>query len=142
MKILNVKTRQRNIGNIGERAAARYLFFRGYRILKRNAVFDTHEVDIIAKRGFEIVFVEVKTRSTETLSEFDPPPRVAVTKEKMAGIIKEAGMQYGMLRYTDDRFRARFDVIEVYLKGGRVDRIEHLISAYTKNTAKTRRKRK
>ena len=142
MKILKVKTRERNIGNIGERAAARYLFFRGYRILKRNAVFDTHEIDIIAKRGFEIVFVEVKTRSTETLSEFDPPPRAAVTKEKMAGIIKAAGIRYGMMRYADERYRARFDVIEVYLKGGKVDRIEHLIAAYTRDTAKTRRKRK
>ena len=142
MRILKVKTRERNIGNIGERAAARYLFFRGYRILKRNAVFDKQEIDIIAKRGFEIVFVEVKTRSTETLSEFDPPPRVAVTKNKMAGIIKEAGMQFGMLRCTDERYRARFDVIEVYLKGGKVDRIVHLIAAYTKSTAKTRRKQK
>ena len=142
MKILNVKTRQRNIGNIGERAAARYLFFRGYRILKRNAVFDTHEVDIIAKRGFEIVFVEVKTRSTETLSEFDPPPRAAVTKEKMSGIIKEAGMAYGMMRYTNDKLRARFDVIEVYLKGKRPCRIDHLIAAYTKDTAKARSTRK
>ena len=115
---------------------------RGYRILKRNAVFDTHEIDIIAKRGFEIVFVEVKTRSVETLSEFDPPPRAAVTKEKMAGIIKAAGIRYGMMRYADERYRARFDVIEVYLKGGKVDRIEHLIAAYTRDTAKTRRKRK
>ena len=84
--------------------------------------------------------MEVKTRSTETLSEFDPPPRAAVTKEKMAGIIREAGLHYGMLRYCNERYRARFDVIEVYLKDGKVDRIEHLISAYTKNTAKNRRK--
>ena len=142
MNILKVKTRERRIGNIGERAAARYLFFHGYRILKRNAVFDTHEIDIIAKRGHEIIFVEVKTRSEEALSDYDPPPRAAVTKEKMSGIIKEAVMAYGMMRYTNDKLRARFDVIEVYLKGKRPCRIEHLIAAYTKDTAKARSTRK
>ena len=142
MRILKVKTRERKIGNIGERAAARYLFFRGYRILKRNAVFDSHEVDILAKRGHEIVFVEVKTRSEETLSEFDPPPRCAVTKEKMTAIIGEARTHYGMLRYKNERYRVRFDVIEVYLKNGRVDRIEHLIAAYTTDTAKAWRTKK
>ena len=52
----------RELGNIGERAAAELLQNDGYEILERNYRCQAGEIDIIAVRGSEIAFVEVKTR--------------------------------------------------------------------------------
>ncbi len=53
----------RDIGRFGEEHTVRYLRRRGYRILERNFIIPGAEIDIIAKRGKYIIFVEVKTRS-------------------------------------------------------------------------------
>jgi putative endonuclease len=49
--------------NRGERIAARHYRLRGYRILGTNVVAGGHELDLIARRGGRLVFVEVKERS-------------------------------------------------------------------------------
>ena len=141
MNILKIKTPKRRVGDIGERAAARYLRLRGYKILRRNLVFEKYEIDIVAKKKTEIIFVEVKTRSLETLGEYDPLPRSEVDREKMRRIIFEASQSLGLIKYLDKEpsYRARLDVIEVYLEGGRPKKIEHLIAAFNKNDARARR---
>ena len=137
MNILKVLTAARKTGNAGEDAAARYLKKKGYRILNRNFVERGHEIDIVARDGDEIVFVEVKTRSAESISEFEERPASAVTPEKQRSIIDTA------IAYTvklDGRPRMRFDVIEVILSNGKPQRIEHLVAAFNKNTAFRRQK--
>jgi putative endonuclease len=54
--------RRPSLGRLGEDAAARYLVERGYRIVARNVRADRVELDLIARRGPLLVFVEVKTR--------------------------------------------------------------------------------
>ena len=49
--------------NRGERVAARHYRLRGYRILGANVRAGGHELDLIARRGSRLVFVEVKERA-------------------------------------------------------------------------------
>ena len=129
MNILKVLTSRRVTGNIGEDAAARHLLKNHYKILKRNFVAEGHEIDIIAKDKRHIVFVEVKCRTEDSLSPFEPRPAAAVDREKMKGIIRCANA------YTlgnTGGLRMRFDVIEVIVdKDGKVIRLCHLESAFT-----------
>ena len=53
------------LGNRGENAAVRFLRRLGYRIMARNCRNHWGEIDIIARDGDWIVFVEVKTRRTD-----------------------------------------------------------------------------
>lgn len=50
------------LGRAGETEAARFLESRGYRIVARNVRADRVEIDLIARRGTLLVFVEVKSR--------------------------------------------------------------------------------
>ena len=52
-------------GYFGEFVAALLLWIKGYRILKHRYKLSGGEIDIIAKRGNKIAFVEVKTRKNE-----------------------------------------------------------------------------
>ena len=137
MNILKVLTKARKVGNAGEDAAAKFLKKKGYKILARNFVEKGHEIDIVARLKDEIVFVEVKTRSAESLSDFEERPASAVTPEKQRAII-ETAIEYMVKLY--DRPRMRFDVIEVILSNKEPRRIEHLEAAFNKNTAFRRQK--
>jgi len=62
-------TRDRQwLGREGEARAARFLETRGYRIVARNVRADHVEIDLIARRGDLLVFVEVKSRRMSGLS--------------------------------------------------------------------------
>ncbi len=128
------KTEKRARGDLGERAAVRYLRFRFYRILDRNFRAGGAEIDIVAKRGKTLVFVEVKTRrldpdSADRLTR----PAAAVTRDKQEHIVRAAKIRLAQ-RPTPD-CSIRFDVIEVYLDPrtdrDRVIRIEHVKAAFT-----------
>lgn len=49
--------------NHGERLAARHYRLRGYRILAANVRSGGYELDLVARRGRRLVFVEVKERA-------------------------------------------------------------------------------
>ncbi len=58
---MTFKTKQ--LGNLGEEIAAKYLKKQGYKILERNFRYKGYgEIDIIAKKGEDLHFIEVKTR--------------------------------------------------------------------------------
>ena len=128
------KTEARRRGDFGERAAARYLRLRFYRILERNWFFYRKEIDIIAKRGGTLVFCEVKTRTCEGAPSPYGSPAQAVTTEKQKNLLLAAE---GYLRKLGKRPRVRMDVIEVYLKRNpssdnvKIDRIVHIQNAFT-----------
>ena len=92
MNILKVFTKQRELGDVGEAAARKYLKRKRYKILEKNYVAQNNEVDIIAESRDHIVFVEVKTRTYKkgVGTPRESRPALAVTDEKKAAIIKVA----------------------------------------------------
>ena len=120
-------------GNLGERAAARYLRRRLYRILERNWFFYRKEIDIIARRGDTLVICEVKTRSHDELSPYGPASR-AVDAQKRRNLLIAAR---GYAKKIGWKKSIRMDVIEVYLSNTKnekkptVKRIVHIKSAFT-----------
>ena len=109
---------KKRLGRRGENAAARYLKRHGYKILERNYRTPFCEVDIIAKKGEIVAFVEVKTRESDLFGM----PREAVNAPKQKLYIRAAQCYLSLL--SDDEI-LRFDVIEVY-KGG----INHIENAF------------
>jgi putative endonuclease len=102
------------LGDTGERAAAEYLEGKGYRVLHRNYRFGRGEIDLIARKGGTIVFVEVKTRSTDSYGE----PEEAVTPAKVRQIRRIASAWLAQRRIGE--CDCRFDVIAVLSEGGRL----------------------
>ena len=136
MRILEILTPQRKIGNLGDREAARLLRKKGYRIIKKNYTALGAEIDIIARKDNVTAFIEVKARNVKHLGYKEARPGSSVTPEKQRKIIKAAN--YFISHHHSDT-RLRLDVIEVYLedtdKGHRVKEIEHIEGAFDKNTA-------
>jgi len=97
----------------GEELAASYLAGHGYQILERNFRFGHGELDIIAQKGEYVVFVEVKTRTSEAYG----PPAYSITHGKQKQLIKVAqGYLQEKRRYNS---ACRFDVITVEFERGR-----------------------
>ena len=79
---MTLETKQ--LGNQGEEMAVKYLKNKGYKILDRNFRYKGYgELDIIAKRGEDIVFVEVKTRlGANNDSPYNPEDNITYFKQK------------------------------------------------------------
>ena len=75
-------------GRGAETIAALWLRLHGWRILARRARVPGGEVDIVARRGRTLAFVEVKARATDTAAAFSLDAyrlrRVAVAAERLA----------------------------------------------------------
>ena len=105
---------KKRIGRLGEELAAALLEERGYRIVVRNFSCKFGEVDIIARKGGLIAFVEVKTR----LSESCGSGRESVNQAKRQRIKWCADYYLSHTRWVYDR--VDFQVIEInaeHLKG-------------------------
>ena len=138
MNILKVLTPKRMIGNEGEMIAIRYLKKNGYKILEHSYTALGAEIDVIARKKDTLAFIEVKTRSLESLSPKEPRPASSVTAQKQRKIIKTASFYHA---HNPSPCRLRFDVIEVYLESKgvrRVKEIKHLENTFDKNTAFSR----
>lgn len=136
MRILEILTPKRRIGNVGERAAAKMLRRKGYRILKKNYTALGAEIDIIARKKDITAFVEVKTRNVKYLGYKEARPASSVNAEKQRKIIKAASY---FASHHPSNTRLRLDVIEVYTEddGGRlrIKEIKHIEGAFDKNSA-------
>ena len=113
---------RQSIGKQGETKAKNYLKRRGYQILETNYRTKAGEIDLIAKEKDCLVFVEVKTRTTE---EYGTPAE-AVSFYKQQHMMKSA--RYYLARHGGE-CECRFDVIEVRLasKGWlKIAKINHL----------------
>jgi len=80
-----MKYRQ-SFGKWGEDLASKYLVDKGWKVIDRNARTTHGEIDIIAEQDGTIIFVEVKTRSTQ---EFGYPEE-AITSQKRKHLIHSA----------------------------------------------------
>jgi len=101
-------TEQRlSLGRWGEQLAARFLKRRLYRIIETNYRNRAGEIDIIARRGKMLVFVEVKTRRTTRCGA----ALEAVDERKQRQIIRAA--QWYLTQHDDATLQPRFDVIAI-----------------------------
>ncbi len=114
------------LGAFGEETAQRWLRRRGYKILGRNYVCRFGEIDIIARKGRYIVFLEVKLRKNAdhgAAMEF-------VTPAKQRRILATA--QFWLMQNPTE-LQPRFDVVEIYAPEGlhtRKPEIHHIEDAY------------
>ena len=113
------------LGDYGERVAADWLRSKGCRILARNFKGPHKgEVDIVARDGKLLLFVEVKTRQERTKIR----PLDAVNKAKQTLI--ERGANAWLKRLGTRDLPWRFDVIEVYVEEGVKPRINRVRDAF------------
>ncbi len=95
------------LGKLGEDLAKKRLKALGYRILERNYRCPLGEIDLIARDGDVLVFVEIKTRK----GQFFGPAKEAVTRRKKKQLSKVA------LAYMKSKnlwgSSARFDVVAI-----------------------------
>jgi putative endonuclease len=97
-----------DVGLWGEREAERYLRRKRYRILGRRVrVGRRDELDLVARDGETLVFVEVKTRATEAFGA----PVAAVDRRKRQALSRAAVRYLRSIRFP--AVNIRFDVIEV-----------------------------
>lgn len=94
-------------GEWGEEVAERFLKKKGFKILGRRVHLDRDELDIVARSGEVLVFVEVKTRKNEAFGR----AASAVDRGKRASLSRAAVHYLRKLREKPDYFR--FDVVEV-----------------------------
>lgn len=113
----------KTLGMRGEEIALEFLKKRRFRVLETNYRCRCGEIDIIARDGSELVFVEVKTRRTSSYG----PPQLSVTPFKQRQISKAALTwltKNGLMEKN-----ARFDVIGVLLRDNG-PLVEHIKNAF------------
>ncbi len=59
-------TEKRKTGDLGESIAIKYLEGKGFKVLEQNYLKPWGEIDIVAKKGSKLYFIEVKTVTHET----------------------------------------------------------------------------
>jgi len=95
-----------DLGVRGEEIAVEYLKSRGVEILERNYRFDHKEIDIVAQDRNFLVFVEVKSRSSNMMIDIEE-----IVDEQKQKFLIEAADNY--LKEKDIDLEARFDIIIV-----------------------------
>jgi putative endonuclease len=118
-----VTTEKDALGGRGENVAARHLRNLGYKIIMRNFRCELGEIDIIAREGKTLVFVEVKTRAYD-----DPTPEEQVNAVKRQQIQNAA--RYYLSRYGFPQPPSRFDVVAIVWPTGQPPIIRHTPSAF------------
>ncbi len=114
-----MKTARQKLGNWGEDLAAAYLQERGYAILARNLHTAHGEIDIVAGKEGSIIFVEVKTRSSNSFAF----PETAVNTRKQRLMLSAAEKWFEQHPESPDSWQ--FDVIAITGTPGGKPQIEH-----------------
>lgn len=113
-------------GKFGEDITCEYLLLHNYEVLERNYRNRYGEIDIIAKKGELICFVEVKTRTSEDFGR--PSEAVNYTKQQK---IKNLASYY-LTKFPD--FSARLDIAEVLVHktklGYQIDEFNYIENAF------------
>jgi putative endonuclease len=112
-------------GESGERAAKKFLQQSGLKFLTANFRSARGEVDLVFRDADCLVFVEVKTRSSEEWSR--PAAFVDARKRKL---LSQTALDYlKLLKHPEIKFR--FDIVEVLLAEGNVREIRHLPNTFS-----------
>lgn len=110
-------------GAQGEAWAAQALEKMGYKILTRNYRAPMGEIDLVARQGHELVFVEVKLRRGPVFGR----PQEAITRKKQRHLVQTA--QYYLKQQRLEAMPYRFDIVAINLEGAE-PRLEIIINAF------------
>lgn len=121
-----MQTERQIRGAIGEQAAVDYLRQSGFMIVERNYRIGRSEVDIIASRGDELHFVEVKSRKYGSMTA----PEEAITEQKMRAM-RRAASAYMSQRHS--MLEPRFSLIAIEMVGERVEALRFIEDALQYN---------
>lgn len=113
------------LGNRGEGLAVRHLESLGCEIVERNYRCKHGEIDIIARDGSDLVFVEVKTRRNTSFGY----PSEAVDSRKQRKLILSA--EHFLTERNLGEIDCRFDIAEVYFIDGRPKTVEMIKGAFS-----------
>jgi putative endonuclease len=111
-------------GELGERAAKKYLQRHGLKFLTANFRSPRGEIDLVFRDNDCLVFVEVKTRSSEDWTR----PAAAVNARKRR-LFSQTALDYLRL-LKNPPVKIRFDIVEVLLQDGAVNEVRHLPNAF------------
>ena len=111
-------------GKLGERAAKKHLQKAGLKFLTANFRTGRGELDLVFRDADCLVFVEVKTRSSEDWTR----PAAAVNAEKRRRLSRCALDYLRLLK--NPPVKIRFDVVEVLLRDGAVAEVRHLPNTF------------
>jgi len=111
-------------GELGERAAKKFLQKAGLKFLAANFRSDHGEIDLIFRDGDCLCFVEVKTRSSEGWTR--PADAVDARKKKL---LSQTALDYLHL-LKNPQVKFRFDIVEVLLDDGKVREVRHLPNVF------------
>jgi putative endonuclease len=112
------------LGDRGEQLAADHLVRAGWTVLSRNFRLGRKEIDLVARRGEVVAFVEVKTRAGLGYGH----PLEAITARKRREIHQVAAAWIDRHGRPDDVYR--FDAVAILLPSGGEPRIEHVEDAW------------
>jgi putative endonuclease len=112
-------------GRVGELAAKKLLVKTGLKFLTANFRSKRGEIDLIFRDDDCLVFVEVKSRSSEDWTR----PAAAVDAKKRRSLSR-TGLDYLRL-LKDPRVKIRFDIVEVLLADGQVREVRHLPNTFS-----------
>ena len=112
------------LGRKGEAIAARHLVRSGLTIVERNWRCPQGEIDLVARDGDEVVFVEVKTRSSVAFGH----PLEAITPVKLARLRRLAGAW--CLAHPGEAARIRIDAVGVIAPRDGDVVVEHLVRVF------------
>ena len=121
-----IETRPEHLrrGALGERAAKKHLQKRGLKFLAANFRSERGEIDLVFRDRDCLVFVEVKSRSSEEWTR----PASAVDARKRR-LLSQAALDYLKL-LKNPAVKIRFDIVEVLLTAGAVREIRHLPNTF------------
>lgn len=117
-----MRTENQEKGKKGELLASEFLMSNGYTILETNWQVGHLEVDIIASNDDMLVFVEVKTRKSNTFGE----PEDFVGLPKQRNLIRAAGIYIEKTGITKE---VRFDIVSVIINEG-IESVKHIVDAF------------
>ena len=99
-----------SLGRMGETLAGLYLKNKGYAILERNWRTPYGEIDIVASKDDAIIFVEVKSRSSQSLG----PPEISITTRKAEHMRSAAS--YYIQQHAELNADWRIDLVTIQLQ--------------------------
>ena len=102
------------LGQWGEKTAEKYLIRKGLSIIERNYRCKSGEIDLIARNGTTLVFIEVKTRSNLCYGL----PCESITQQKLRHL--KNAIQFYMKANRIETCDLRVDVIEILYRNGQV----------------------
>ena len=109
-----MKEPRKQLGLEAEHLAEEFLRSRGMEIIEKNVFFKVGEIDLVARDGDTIVFVEVRSRNRP-----DIDPAATITRSKRKRIVRAAEAYLQRHRLSD--VMARFDVVTLCTSNGEIE---------------------